>query len=79
MSNRTRFTAEQKVQIVREHLENKVSVSQLSEAHGLNPNVIYIRKNDLFEGALKTFSCEHSSKINKYTIKIKHLASKAQG
>lgn len=76
MSKRTRFTAEQKVQIIREFLENKVSVSQLSEQYGIHPNVIYKWKNDLFEGALKTFSGEHSNKINKESIKIKQLEAK---
>ena len=56
MSKRTRFTSEQKVRIIREYLENKSSVSQLSEQYGLHPNVIYKWKNELFEGALKTFS-----------------------
>ena len=76
MSKRSRFTAEQKVQIVRDFLENKVTVSQLSEQYGIHPNVIYKWKKELFEGAIKTFSGEHSNKINKEAIKIKQLESK---
>jgi len=76
MSKRTRFTAEQKVQIIREYLENKVNVSQLSEQYGIHPNVIYKWKKELFAGALKIFSGEHSNKTNKEAIKIKQLEAK---
>jgi len=76
MSKRSRFTAEQKVQIIRDFLENKVTASQISEQYGIHPNIIYKWKKDLFEGALKTFSGQHSDRINKDAIKIKHLEAK---
>lgn len=76
MAKRKRITAEQKVIILREVLENKVSISQISEQYGINPNIIYRWKKELFEGALKTFSGEHSNRINKDLIKIKQLETK---
>lgn len=68
--------AEEKVRIIREYLENKVSVSQLSEQFGIHPNIIYKWKNELFEGALKTFSGEHKGKSNKESLKVRQLESK---
>jgi transposase-like protein len=73
---KTRFSAVEKVKILREYLENNVSVSQLSEKLGIHPNLIYKWKNDLFAGALKTFSGEHSSKTNKEAIRVKKLEEK---
>ena len=59
MSRRKKHTAESKVKIVREHLENKVSISELSERYGIHPNMIHKWKKELFEGALETFSKKH--------------------
>jgi len=61
MSERRRkYTAEQKVTILREHLKNKMSVSELCEKHGIHPNVLYKWEKQLFEGALGTFSSNGS-------------------
>ena len=46
-----RFTAEKKVEILREFLENRVSVSDLAEKYGVHPNSIHQWKKQLFEGA----------------------------
>jgi transposase len=51
-----RFTAEEKVKILREHLTNKVSISDLAEKHGLQPSAISNWKKTLFEGAVSTFN-----------------------
>ncbi len=57
MSNSKRkFTAEQKVRILREHLENQVPVSTICKRYHLHPNVFYRWKKQLFEGALESFS-----------------------
>ena len=57
MSNsRRKYSAEQKVRILREHLENQVPVSTICERYQIHPNVFYRWKKELFEGALNTFS-----------------------
>lgn len=56
MSKKRRFTAEKKVEILREYLENDVSVSNLCERYQLSPTMIYNWKKQLFEGALQTFN-----------------------
>lgn len=62
---RKRYSAEQKVQILREHLDNQVSVSDLAEKYDLHPSVIRNWKKELFEGALQTFSGKHKNSRNK--------------
>lgn len=44
MGKRKKYSAEQKAIILREHLENNVSVSQLSEKYEVNPKDIYVWK-----------------------------------
>jgi transposase len=73
---KSRFSTVEKVKILREYLENNLSISQLSEKFGIHPNLIYKWKNDLFAGAFKTFSGEHSSKTNKESIRVKTLEEK---
>ncbi len=56
MKQKKRFSAEKKVEILREHLENQVPVSQLADRYQLHPSQIYQWKKQLFEGALQTFT-----------------------
>ena len=79
MKNEKRhFTAEFKVQLLREHLENQVPVAKICQQHYINPNVFYLWKKDLFNGALNTFSNKKSGrtvedgKITKLEEKLKH-------
>jgi transposase len=77
MKNKKRnFSAEFKVQILREHLENQVPVGKLCEQHGIHPNLFYLWKKDLFEGALLTFTKSRTIKsdvdrINRLEEKLK--------
>jgi len=47
---------------LREHLKNRVSVSELCEKYGIHPNVLYKWEKQQLEGALESFS--HEEKIN---------------
>ena len=51
MQSKKRFTPEQKVIILRELLENKLSISQVAEKDGIHVNDIYSWKKKLFENA----------------------------
>ena len=63
MKNEKRhFTAEFKVQLLREHLENQVPMAKICEQHNINPNIFYLWKKDLFNGALNTFSNKKSGR-----------------
>jgi transposase len=55
MSQRKHISAAEKVMILREHLENQVSISALSEKYQIHPNVLHRWKKELFEGAVETF------------------------
>lgn len=60
-----RYTAEEKVKILREHLENQVPVGQLSEKYGVHPNAIYLWKKEFFEKAALIFSSPSAGKKEK--------------
>jgi len=49
------FTAEQKVRIVRQHLLEKVDISELCERHGIQPSQFYSWQQQLFEHGSKAF------------------------
>jgi len=49
MGIRKRYTAEDKIKILREVLEDGKSISQVSEKYGLSPNHIFKWRKQLFE------------------------------
>jgi len=59
---RRRFTAEEKVSIIREHFEKGISVPDICEKYRIHPNQFYLWKKKLFEGAVTTFSQKFKSK-----------------
>jgi len=52
---RQQFRPEQKVAILREHLLEKVPVSDVCDRHGIGPGVFYQWQKQLFEGGAKAF------------------------
>ena len=52
---RRRFTAQEKVAILREHLLDKVEVSAVCDKHGLNPTVFYRWQQEFFERGTMVF------------------------
>lgn len=53
---RKRIKAEKKVEILRELLDNKKSLTELAEEYDIHPQVISRWKKELFEGAVQTFT-----------------------
>ena len=49
MGKRKRYTAEEKVKILRELLEEGKQISQVAEKYGLSPNNIFKWRKQLFE------------------------------
>ncbi len=71
MTNKKRvFTAEQKVKILREYLDNQVSVSELCDRYNIQPSSFYNWKKKLFEGALETFKSQPNHKNKRQTDKL---------
>jgi transposase len=56
MKKKKIYTSEEKTMILREHLENKVSIGDLSEKFGLHPNAIYKWKKKMYESAPDTLA-----------------------
>jgi transposase len=55
MGKRKRYTAEEKVKILREVLEDGKPISQVAERYALHPNSIFKWRKQLFEEGLQTF------------------------
>ena len=54
-NERRRFSAQEKVVILREHFLDKVPISQVCDKHGLNPTVFYRWQKELFEKGATVF------------------------
>lgn len=81
MSSRKKYSAEQKVRIVREHLVNRVPVSELAARYGINPNLIHKWQKQLFEGAVDTFETKRGPQPGPTAVqqaKAQKLASRLQ-
>jgi len=52
---RRRFTALEKVAVLREHLVEKAPVSEVCDKHGLNPTVFYRWQKEFFENGAAAF------------------------
>jgi len=55
MGRRKRYTAEEKVKILREVLEEGKSISQTAEKYGVHPNNVMAWRKQLIEGGIQTF------------------------
>ena len=60
MGKRKRYTAEEKVRILRAILEDGKQVSQVAEQYGLHPNNIFSWRKQLFEGGIQTFQIKRA-------------------
>lgn len=76
MNQRKHLSAEQKVMILRELLENQVPLSNLSEKYQVHPNVLHRWKKELFEGAVETFSRKHQKQSQSEARATEKLAEK---
>jgi transposase len=71
---RKRYSPENKVSILREHLEKNISVADICEKHRLHPNQLYRWKKELFENASEIFSSKRSKKKDNIKfVKLKNI------
>ena len=71
---RKKYPPEKKVEILREHLKNKMPVSEVCEKYGIQPNLFYRWEKQLFEGGVDTFSQNNSKNgSGKETIQLKKM------
>jgi transposase len=76
MSSKKRISHTTKIEILREHLENQLPVSELSERYGVHVNQIYKWKKQLFEGAAETFSGAHKNRKETESKETQRLRKK---
>ena len=60
MGKRKRYTAEEKIKILREILEDGKHLSQVAEQYGLHPNNIFNWRKQLFEGGVQIFQIKRA-------------------
>jgi transposase-like protein len=62
LRNRKRYTAQEKISILRRHLVDKVPVSDLCDELGLKPTVFYRWQKLLFENGISVFEKRSNGK-----------------
>jgi len=67
-SEKRKFTAEFKVQVLREHLENQIPIGKICEQYNIYPNLFYLWKKELFTGALEIFTKKKNGKADEGKI-----------
>jgi transposase len=73
---RRRHSAQEKVRVLREHLIEKTSVSDVCERHGLNPTVFYRWQKMFFENGAVAFERRSDTAERKQAAKIEKLQAK---
>jgi len=76
MEQRKRMSAKEKMMILRELLDNKVQIGELSEKYSIHPNVIYNWKKTLFEKGETLFEDKREKTNSKAEEKISRLETK---
>jgi len=78
MSKRKRryFTAEQKVAILREHLLEKKPISEVCEAHSLQPKVFYDWQKAFFENGAAALATKVDPEKHRLKKKVESLEQK---
>ena len=67
------------MEILREHLKNKITISELCEKYGIHPNVFYKWEKRLFEVGVEIFSVEQGKNGNeREAVQVKKLREKLQ-
>ena len=75
---RKNYTAEEKVAILREHLLEKVPISDLCEKHGMHPTMFYRWQKDFFENGARSFQQKNRPSHQAEQERIDFLEKKIQ-
>ena len=77
-NKRKRFTAQEKVQILRLHLIEKQTVSDICDQHGLNPNVFYSWQKQFFEQGAAVFEKSGNGRKDNQAKKLERQNARLQ-
>jgi len=80
MENKTRrhFAPEEKAQVLRKHLIEKVPISDLCDQNGVNPNLVYRWQQELFENAAAAFQKQGGKDSRSQRLEAENQALKAK-
>ena len=73
---RRKFTAQEKVAILREQLIDKTPVSDVCDKHGLNPTVFYRWQKELFENGAAAFERRNDASRRRLEARVQTLGDK---
>ena len=73
---RRKFSAEEKVRILRRHLVDKVLVSDLCDEHGLHPTLFYRWQKEFFENGHAAFERRDDAKSRVLEKRVSALEAK---
>ena len=77
MGNKRRhYTTDDKVQILRKHLLERVPVSDICDQYSLNPTLFYRWQKEFFDNGSAAFEQKHHNHSKKLQEKISFLESK---
>lgn len=77
---RKSYTGAEKMAILREHLIERLPISEVCEKHGLQPTVFYAWQKKLFEGGAAVFENGHAGRrqVDLPARRIEALQAKLQ-
>ena len=75
---RRRFTAEDKVKILRRHLVEKIPLSQVCQEAGIQPTQFYRWQQTFFENGTAAFERTNERKVSAQEERISFLESRIQ-
>ena len=73
---RKKYTPEQKVQILKKHMVDRVPVSDLCDQYGLHPTVFYRWQKAFFENGAAALENRKNTKKSQLENKVSALESK---
>lgn len=73
---RRRFSAQEKVAILRRHLVERVPVSDLCDEYHLAPNLFYRWQKEFFENGAAAFERENGSEVRHLKERVEALQTK---
>ena len=73
---RKKYTSDQKVQIIKKHLVDRVPLSDLCDQHGLHPTVFHRWQKAFFENGSKAFETDKDSEKARLEKKVACLEAK---
>ena len=74
--NRRRFTAEEKVRLLKRHLVDKETVSDVCDAEGIQPTQFYQWQKQFFESGTSAFERKSPKKSNREADRVTALEAK---